>query len=206
MAERIGALVARIEYEQAVKKEAEFRMLQAQIKPHFLYNTLESINALASMNGQKDIHQITVNLGKLLRLSISREAYSSVADEIAHVRSYLEIQKIRYNHRFEYVLDCDPRLSRCRVIKLILQPIVENALYHGLDSMETGGRIWIAGTLEGDGQVGVFTVRDNGTGVGNAVLESVAVEPSAFRQGVIPNGCEQRSPPRGEVARSATGS
>ncbi len=176
MAERIGQLVARIEYEQAVKKEAEFRMLQAQIKPHFLYNTLESINALASMNGQKDIHQITVNLGKLLRLSISREAYSSVADEIAHVKSYLEIQKIRYNHRFEYALECDPRLSRFRVIKLILQPIVENSLYHGLDSLETGGRIWISGTLEGEGTVGVFTVRDNGTGVGNAVLESIAVE------------------------------
>lgn len=177
MSERIGELVARIEYEQAVKKDAEFRMLQAQIKPHFLYNTLESINALASMNGQKEIHQITVNLGKLLRLSISRENYSSVSDEVAHVRSYLEIQKVRYNNRFEYSLDCDPRLARHRVIKLILQPIVENALYHGLDSIESGGKIWIAGTIEGDGAgVGVFTVRDNGKGVGNAVLECLASE------------------------------
>jgi two-component system sensor histidine kinase YesM len=176
MSERIEELVARIAYEQAVKKDAEFRMLQAQIKPHFLYNTLESINALASMNGQTEIHQITVNLGKLLRLSISHEDFFTVADEIAHVRAYLEIQKIRYNRRFEYTLDCDPRMARRRVIKLILQPVVENALYHGLDSVETGGRIWITGSIEDGTATGVFTVRDNGKGVGAAVLESLAQE------------------------------
>jgi two-component system sensor histidine kinase YesM len=177
MAERLERQVADIQREQAVKRDAEFRLLQAQIKPHFLYNTLESINALASLRGDQEIMKITTNLGKLLRLSIAKDDFLTVSDEIAQVRAYLEIQKVRYRRRFEYEIDVDPRLAKYRIIKLILQPVVENAIYHGFESYESGGKIRVSGrTVAGFPQRACLTIEDNGAGVPDAVLAALARE------------------------------
>ncbi|ULT56645.1 sensor histidine kinase [Neobacillus drentensis] len=162
MITRIQQLLREVETEQERKREAQFKVLQQQINPHFLYNTLESINALASLNGQKDISKMTINLGKLLRISINGGYEVTVKDEIRHVMSYLEIQKIRYDNRFSYEVEVEKALENQPVLKLILQPLVENILIHAFDQSHTG-RIQISGTIaNGHGQ---FIIEDNGKGM-----------------------------------------
>jgi two-component system sensor histidine kinase YesM len=167
MITRIQWLLREVESEQERKREAQFKVLQQQINPHFLYNTLESINALASLNGQKEISRMTINLGKLLRISINGGYEVKVKDEIRHVKSYLEIQKIRYDNRFSYEVEIDDVLENQPVLKLILQPLVENILIHAFDQ-DHSGRIKIRGTISnGHGQ---FFIEDNGKGMNNSVL------------------------------------
>ncbi|MBM7654523.1 cache domain-containing sensor histidine kinase [Neobacillus cucumis] len=167
MITRIQWLLREVESEQERKREAQFKVLQQQINPHFLYNTLESINALASLNGQKEISKMTINLGKLLRISINGGYEVKVKDEIRHVKSYLEIQKIRYDNRFSYEVEIDDVLENQPVLKLILQPLVENILIHAFDQ-DHSGRIKIRGTIRnGHGQ---FFIEDNGKGMNNSVL------------------------------------
>ncbi|MBB6282849.1 cache domain-containing sensor histidine kinase [Geobacillus subterraneus] len=174
MIERIEKLLEEIKSEQERKREAEFRVLQQQINPHFLYNTLESINSLAALNGQREISNMTINLGKLLRISINGAYEVKVEDEIRHVMSYLEIQKIRYNNRFMFEIDVDEQLKDCFVLKLILQPLVENALYHAFDQERTDGWIRIKGRISHN--QGCFYVEDNGKGMSNVVLNELQME------------------------------
>ncbi len=162
MIHRIGELIQRIKKEEEKSRQAEFKVLQQQINPHFLYNTLESINALAAMSGQKDISKMTINLGRLLRISINGKYEVPVQREISHVVSYLEIQKVRFDHAFTYEVDIDDSLANEPVLKLILQPLVENILAHAFDQQENG-LISIRGTQTRT--TGFFWVRDNGTGI-----------------------------------------
>jgi len=167
MIARIQRLLKEVETEQERKREAQFKVLQQQINPHFLYNTLESINALASLNGQKDISKMTINLGKLLRISINGGYEVKVKDELRHVMSYLEIQKVRYDNRFSYEVEVEKALEYQPVLKLILQPLVENILIHAFDQDHTG-LIKISGTIRnGHGQ---FLIEDNGKGMEHNVL------------------------------------
>ena len=160
----IQKLMNDIEIEQERKREAHFKVLQQQINPHFLYNTLESINALASLNGQKDISKMTINLGKLLRISINGGYEVQVKDEIRHVISYLEIQKVRYDNRFSFEVDIDEELNHYPVLKLILQPLVENILIHAFSNQYSQiGLIKIKGTVSKD--QGEFWIEDNGKGI-----------------------------------------
>lgn len=170
MVERIRGLIEDVKKEQIDKREAQFQVLQEQINPHFLYNTLESINALAAMNGQKEISKITINLGKLLRISINGDYEVMVKDELRHVVSYLEIQKIRYDHAFQFHVEIDEDLEKAYVLKLILQPLVENSLLHAFDSEETG-MIAIKGYREGNDVV--IQIEDNGKGMPLEILESL---------------------------------
>ncbi|WP_367756056.1 sensor histidine kinase [Ammoniphilus sp. 3BR4] len=168
MIEQIGLLLQQVKREQERKREAEFQVLQQQINPHFLYNTLESINAMAALNGQKEISKMTINLGKLFRISINGAYEVKVSAEIRHVISYLEIQKIRFNNRFEYEIDVEDELKDRLVLKLILQPLVENILYHAFDLQEESGLIAIKGCME-EGK-GCFYIRDNGKGMSHEAL------------------------------------
>ncbi|MBW5448221.1 hypothetical protein GE107_19415 [Cohnella sp. CFH 77786] len=168
MIEQIGLLLQQVKREQERKREAEFQVLQQQINPHFLYNTLESINSLAALNGQKEISKMTINLGKLLRISINGAYEVMVSDEIRHVISYLEIQKTRFNNRFEYEINVEDELKNCPVLKLILQPLVENILYHAFDQHQKIGQISIIGCIEGG--KGCFYIQDNGKGIKNETL------------------------------------
>jgi two-component system, sensor histidine kinase YesM len=169
MMKRIQQLLVDVEMEQERKREAQFKVLQQQINPHFLYNTLESINALASLNGQKQISRMTINLGKLLRISINGGYEVKVKDEILHVISYLEIQKIRYDHSFSYVIEVDEDLNHYYVLKLILQPLVENILQYAFSQQDHHkGLIKIRGAIR-NGK-GEFWIEDNGKGIENIVL------------------------------------
>lgn len=146
MLKRIRNLMEEVVNEQRDKRKNELAALQNQINPHFLYNTLDSIVWLAENNRNKDVVTTVVALARFFRISISRgKNFISVKDEISHIENYLTIQKIRYVDKFEYRMEIDESVYAYKVMKLILQPLVENAIYHG------GG--------EGDDETGIITIR-----------------------------------------------
>lgn len=144
MIEKIQILMDRNEEEQTAKRKAELRALQAQIKPHFLYNTLDTIKWMALEYGAKDIAQMTKSLTKLFQISLSKgREVITIEDEITHIKQYLYIQKVRYEDKLNYSIECEESLKKEVIIKLILQPIVENAIYHGIKPKIGTGNIWI---------------------------------------------------------------
>lgn len=166
-----------VEQVQKQKRKAELRALQAQINPHFLYNTLNTITWLASDKGMDEIRILSNSLGKLFRISLSRGAeVISIQDEIEHVRSYLTIQEIRYSEVMRYEIDVPEELRHYTILKLVLQPLVENSIYHGIKGKETMSDIRIhakrMSDLEGDEWI-QFVVEDNGTGISPEKLESI---------------------------------
>lgn len=138
MIDEIRTLMDRVVEEQTEKRRNELKALQNQINPHFLYNTLDSIVWLAENHRSDDVITTVVALARFFRISISSGASSiPVKDEISHIENYLTIQKIRYVDKFKYTLDVSTDVKDLKVMKLILQPIVENAIYHGVgDDME----------------------------------------------------------------------
>lgn len=164
MVGRIRDLMAANEREQELKRKSDLRALQAQINPHFLYNTLDSIVWMAEMNRSPEVVQMTSALSRLFRISISRgRELISLREELDHVRNYLTIQKMRYQDRFRYQIDIDDSLQDYTVLKIILQPLVENAIYHGVRDVSYPGLIQIGGAAT-DGTLDLW-VRDNGSGM-----------------------------------------
>jgi two-component system sensor histidine kinase YesM len=164
MIAEISKLLDQVYVEQQKKREAEFRILQAQIKPHFLYNTLDTIHWMAQEKGAADIVGIVDALTRLFRISLSKgRDVIRLEEELDHVTSYLVIQKIRYLDKFDYSLDIDPELLSSPVVKLTLQPLVENAIYHGIKEKAGKGSLAISARREGEALV--LTVSDNGAGM-----------------------------------------
>ena len=162
MVQKVQELMARLVEEQREKRKTELRALQNQINPHFLYNTLDSIVWLAENQRTKDVITTVVALERLFRISISKgENFITVQDEISHVRNYLTIQSIRYQDKFTYALNLQPEMAELKVMKLILQPLVENAIQHGIG--DDDGRITISGMLEGGFML--FSVSNTGYGI-----------------------------------------
>jgi two-component system, sensor histidine kinase YesM len=158
--------------EEKLKKAAEITALQLQINPHFLYNTLESINSLARIKKEYEISHLIVLLGRLLRLSISSfEEKIPINQEVMYIESYLEIQKVRMRDPLDYSILLDDGIKDCLTVKLILQPIVENAVIHGIDPLRSSGRIIIEGRLL-EGFI-IFTIKDNGKGIDPEQLEQI---------------------------------
>ncbi len=172
MSKQINELLHQVETEQARKKEAELQALVAQINPHFIYNSLESINSMAVLQGNKEISRMVVSLGKLLRISISEnQELIPLQMEFEHVRHYLNIQKFRFEDKFEYELELPDSLKGCMTQKLIVQPIVENALYHAIEPMEGKGYIHVRATDAGHSIW--IDVTDNGPGFDNDTLSTL---------------------------------
>lgn len=161
---------------QKQKRHAELKALQAQINPHFLYNTLNTITWQAADQGIYDVSRMANSLGKFFRLSLSRGAeVISLADEIEHVRCYLSIQQIRYQDKLRYRIEVPEALLGCRVLKLILQPLVENAIYHGIKEKEGIGEIVITASAEmkdGNSVLSLY-VYDNGVGIPEEKLTQI---------------------------------
>lgn len=153
---------------QAQKRQAELKVLQAQINPHFLYNTLNTITWQAEDIDANEISILSNALGKFFRISLSKgREVITIRDEIEHVKSYLTIQKIRYTTRLAYVIDVPKELEDYYMIKLILQPLVENAICHGIKEKNRVVTIHITGKMideEGHEQI-ELTVSDNGLGI-----------------------------------------
>lgn len=154
------------------KRKNEMKALQAQINPHFLYNTLDSIIWMSQAGKKDDVIKMTSSLSKLLRRSISNpEEMVTLAEEIDQVKNYLVIQKMRYRDKLEYEIDSDPELEKHNVLKLLLQPLVENAIYHGIKYKEGKGLITIREYIE-DGKL-CIAVQDDGVGMTPDELEHI---------------------------------
>ncbi|HKM30396.1 MAG TPA: sensor histidine kinase [Bacilli bacterium] len=172
MMARIKELMDRIIVEQNAQRESELKALQSQINPHFLYNTLDSIVWLIENDKNTDASQMVVALAKLFRISISRgRNIITIKDELEHARSYLIIQRFRYSDSFKYEFDVDEEVLEYTTMKLILQPLIENAIYHGLKNIIDEGFIKIGAHREQDNVV--FTVTDNGYGLKKEKIEQL---------------------------------
>lgn len=146
MIDRIKELINTVYESQLMRKEAELAALQSQINPHFLYNTLEVIRGIALANKVMSIVDISKSLAMLFRYSISRDGeFVTLREEINYVRNYLKIQKFRYGDKFDIVYNIDEDILKCCCIRLLLQPLVENAIYHGLEKKTEKGVIEIFG-------------------------------------------------------------
>lgn len=172
MVKEINNLINLVQKEEKSKRIAEMNVLQAQIKPHFMYNTLDTIRWMAEEHNEEDIVEIIEAFTNLLRISLSKgKEMISVKDELNHVQSYLIIQKIRYEDKLDYEIQFDENILEYQLIKLILQPLVENAIYHGIKEKRGNGKILITGKIEGD--MLCFTVSDNGKGMEEEVLNKI---------------------------------
>lgn len=172
MIARIDQLIQMVYVEQENKRTAEMKSLQEQIKPHFLYNTLDTISWMARDYDAEDIVRLVDALTNMFRIGLSHgKDIITVKEEITHVSNYLYIQKIRYKDKLNYVIHVDESLYAIEVPKLILQPLVENAIYHGVKAKRGGGTITITGVPEGENLV--FTVQDNGTGMPQEKVEEL---------------------------------
>jgi two-component system, sensor histidine kinase YesM len=171
MVTRIKALMGEIVHEQEAKRKSELKALQMQIHPHFLYNTLESVIWMAENGKNKEVVTMVSALSKLFRISLYKGMDSiPVEQELAHVQNYLIIQKMRYRDKINYQIEADEEAKKCMTIKLILQPIVENAIYHGIKDMGEG-LIKISAVLVG-GML-VFKVYDNGVGMSQETINRI---------------------------------
>jgi len=154
---------------QKEKYKLELRALQSQINPHFLYNTLDSIVWMAEGGNNQEVVIMTASLAKLLRQSISNEEeLVTIEKEVGYVKSYLTIQKMRYRDQLTYEIDVDPEIYSFQIVKLTLQPLVENAIYHGIKYRETKGTIIIKGHETETGII--IQVIDNGIGMDEETL------------------------------------
>ncbi|WP_310829466.1 cache domain-containing sensor histidine kinase [Paenibacillus pedocola] len=165
---KINMLFNRIQVEQRRKNQAEMRVLQAQIKPHFLFNTLESINVLAVQNEGSKVSEMVYRLASILRISIQDRDEITLHEEITHLRNYLDIQKFRFEDVFDYEIDIPEELMSCGILKLTLQPLVENSIQHGFEGIGYHGRLSVKG-WEDQGNL-ILRIQDNGIGMTSAQL------------------------------------
>ncbi len=164
MAGRLQDLIDENRREQENLKKSELRALQAQINPHFLYNTLDAIVWLAEAGQSGEVIHITRALSDFFRISLSQgRDWISLGDEVRHLTGYLTIQKVRYRDILDYELDIPQELYEQRMLKLLLQPLVENAIYHGIKHRRGRGMIRVTGCREGNWLV--LSVQDNGAGM-----------------------------------------
>ena len=172
MADKIKTLIDENIREQRNLQKSEMRALQAQITPHFLYNTLDSIVWLAEGNKNEQVISITRAFSDFFRISLNRgDEWVRVQDEFKHIESYLTIQKIRYRDILDYSIEYEHEMEQKSVLKLLLQPLVENALYHGIKNKRGMGTITIKGWRE-KGFL-CFSVADNGIGMTSEQCASV---------------------------------
>lgn len=171
---KIKTLIQKIVQEEKLKKEIELEALHAQINPHFLYNTLNSIKWMAKIQGAKNISDTITALVKLLRVSINLGSdMIYLEQEIEYVKNYLFIQKIRFNEQFEVSFHIDECCNKCKIPKLILQPIVENSIVHGFEDGGDGRCLKISIKAYRDGELLIIEVIDNGVGIEEEVLRRI---------------------------------
>ena len=164
MAERLETLIAETRRNQEHLAKAELRTLQAQINPHFLYNTLDAIVWQAESGKGDEVVRLTRNLSDFFRISLSSGAdWIPVSQELKHVSAYLSIQQTRYRDILTYEVDSPEGMENVYMLKLLLQPLVENALYHGIKEKRGGGRITVR--MQAEGALMRFTVADTGKGM-----------------------------------------
>lgn len=164
MARDMFGTQARLYESELNQKQAEFSALQSQINPHFLYNTLNCISSIGLEYGSREIAQITFCMSKIFRYSIKKDNLVQIREEVDCIQAYMKIILIRYENKFSMELDMEDRLLSMKTPKMILQPIVENSVYHGLERMDQGGRLLLTGSTDVHGDV-TFCITDTGRGM-----------------------------------------
>lgn len=172
MVRRMNELIKRVYESGLVKKEAEVKALQSQINPHFLYNTLSIIDSMASIKKEKEISELAQRLSDIFRYSISGNDVSTIREEINQVERYLYIQKIRYKDKISETIEVDPETEKGLITKLLLQPIVENAIVHGICKSRTPGHLTIKVYLSSEETLKIEVV-DDGAGMSRERLKEV---------------------------------
>jgi two-component system sensor histidine kinase YesM len=175
MIDNINNLIGEVYMLQIQEKEAELKALQAQINPHFLYNTLDSIFWKAQKSNDKEIGEMIHALSKLFRLTLNRgHEFTDISNEKDFIHSYLLLQKLRYGDKLDYSLDFDETILFFRIPKLILQPFVENSIAYGTEYSNTKSIIRVTGEQH---QQGIrFTIKDNGSGISEELIEKIQAD------------------------------
>ena len=172
MTDRIYELIERVYKAQIMEKEYELKALEAHINPHFLYNSLSTISWMARKINAENIDNMAFLLSKFYRLVLSKgNSVITVQDEINHLKAYVEIERTRFGDSFQVIYDVDPESLDCKMIKIILQPIVENSIKHGLAAKDYRGTIIVR--VKQDREYLYLTVIDDGIGMDSQVLESL---------------------------------
>ena len=173
MITQIKTLIEDVYESKIFQKDYELKALQSQINPHFLYNTLSLINWMALEAGQKDISKITLSLSTFYRTALNKgKNIITVKDEIKNVQSYLDIQLMMHDYEFDADVNIDDEILDYKILNLLLQPLIENAINHGIDlKTEGNGIITITGKKE-DNNI-ILKISDNGAGMKKEVAESI---------------------------------
>lgn len=183
MVVQIQQLMDKVRNEEITLRKTELKALQAQINPHFLYNTLDAIMWLCEEGRNKDAEDMVNALAKLFRISISKgHELITIEKEMQHAKNYLQIQNFRYKNQFSYYFDVDEECLQYYCNKITLQPIIENSIYHGLNRMIDDGEIYIK--IFQDGEDIVFTVTDNGVGMTKEQCEEILYKDRSERAGI----------------------
>ena len=170
---KIKSLMEDLRKTESIKRQRELDALQAKINPHFLYNTLESVVWLAEAGDNKGVVKQVTSLATLFRVSIAKgKNIITIQEELTHVKSYLEIQSIRYKDKFDYKFIVPEELKHCPTTKLIVQPIVENSIYHGLKYIEDDGHIIIRVEAVGNDKIAIKVI-DNGAGMDEKTVNAL---------------------------------
>ena len=173
MADKLKSMMRKSHQDAKNLRKAELRTLQAQINPHFLYNTLDAIVWKAEAGDKDEVIQLTSALSDFFRISLSSGAdWIPISQEKKHIEGYLTIQQTRYRDILRYEIDIPDEIGQYYILKLLLQPLVENAIYHGIKIKRGGGKITVSGRLE-DGYL-VFSVRDTGLGMTAGQLKDLS--------------------------------
>jgi two-component system sensor histidine kinase YesM len=179
MIAQIHKLILLNERQERKKREAELHSLQAHIKPHFLYNTLETIQWMARKRGAPDVADVVASLAKLFRIGLSKgNSIIPLVQEVEHIESYLTIQATRYREKLNYSIKFSPKIKDVFVLKIVLQPIVENAIYHGIKERRGPGLIEI-GVEEKEEKL-LIHIRDDGKGMSAEKLQALRHSLSTF--------------------------
>lgn len=184
MGRRINESIEKIYVYQLNKKQTELKMLQLQINPHFLYNTLNTISSIAALEDIEEIAQIADNLSGMFQYSIKGEDMVPVSREMQHVKSYLEIQAIRFPGKYEFYYDIKEDVSGQKMLKFLIQPLVENALQHGFEDREGINCIWISADMSPEHDI-YIKIRDNGVGIGQKKTENLNDELENMDAGIL---------------------
>ncbi len=172
MISKINQLLNKIIKDENLKRQTELNLLMSQIKPHFLYNTFDTINSLALSGENRTIYEMIKALGKFYRTSLNNgKDIITIKEEIKTVQNYLIIQKIRYKNMFDVEYDLDPNCNDFKILKLVLQPLVENAIYHGIRNKKDKGIMKISTYVEKE--KAVLTLEDNGCGMDDLQVKNI---------------------------------
>lgn len=183
MSQRLNELINEVHVSRIKQKEAELKALEEQINPHFLYNTLDLIYWMSRMEKAFDTASMVSALSQLFRIGLNRGSrFTTVEKEVEHIRYYMLIQQKRYEEMIDFVIAVEPETSGCKVTKMVLQPVVENAIRHGIEPKDSSGRIEVSIFREGDDLV--YRVSDDGVGADAASIQAVLDRPAAEQQGL----------------------